>query len=1299
MEKRRKQALLGALVFTLLAFFKGWAAESPIQYLEINGSTGGPPTLGGYTIGRITGDQIQLWRSNNAPVTPTTDWRNGPYTNGSMTATYVWGSVGGNGLLITGDATYNTTTSSTDALTWSETIRGLNNSIIYQGSTKSAGSIEMHSGSITISGDANLNGTNFMATAKNGDTNLDGIAGNNVTSNTSTTVSLSNMTNAAGFNGTLLLQSDINVVNIGSGANVNRTGSNANAGKMTVSGAVENRVNFNLAHASQQWTFSGQVDLSDTATDGAVNVVTITSGRLDRSDAAATTTTASIIGSEGDTTYNIDGGTVRTIDTNGGNARLINSNGRFDFMNPSGTVGGINAQNYNTRDYSAATKETITGNNSTEEYNAGQYLVYTLLNVGDTVTVNTGADVRVGVIDYNDNDDGALTNLNRYKFEAQSLTSDAFDAINSWDYSANTAYSGPNALEAQITANKVDVHGTLVIHENIYNWGKDKAAIAADDTHNIINTLTVKNGGKVTIDRSSIHGTGAGGAQVDVDAGGTLFGFGHFGGNTTGPNNSIVQPGSDIFGEKTPVRSNVDGSVTLAAGAVNAGTGRVQQAGGRIQPYNTDLFTLGWGGLQPGIGGGPAYRPGETETDAVEKLMGVVFRTENKFEFKETSFLSTRLFAEFDATGNPNEDIRIDGNKPLHYSDAVLANELVFADVLAAVTAPALGNGSDLPIRNTLQSKIAQSTKVQYDPVFGLHNELKSKLDFKLYEGGGITNDKQTYYFNVASSENVIAELAGYDDANHLFNRMILKSDMLGEWTFLYDWDETTSTGQHNIILRYRMLAEHPQNGGLVIRETERNNILVAKYLDEIRYPFVTDTSMLNLPKDYAGDIVGLDYDSSSVYDKDGNYSAHSDDPADKNELDRDWLIYNNKGYTGDMVQWYRDNLPTPATQWKDEYMMDWEDLLHAFQLELQDGGKGMSRGLRMLHAEPYANLSESNFNVMGQFIRNRERNSVSALYEVENPDYPRDFNEVDTMFDPVLDAGRMDRFVQNPIRFWASGFGTTGSGRKSGTEYGFDQEIWGGSLGVVKEFGDLYGGLTVGYARAHNTWDDIPSGGTTKSYMAEALIGYRLPGMFFGELYADYSYGEQKMSRHFDIANYYTGTATGDFNDHLYAGGLRFGWQKPFWGSWLFLPTVGFQVMHYRAGAFTETGRANMAPLLKVHDGWMNRTMYKVPMMARVSRAWAINDTMVLTPEFRAGITPIFGNTRGKVKAEWVGNPFPDRTFVSYGVDRGRYEAEIGATIELSRKGRFYVAGNYDLVYSKNNTMHNYSIQAGWNF
>ena len=1009
----------------------------------------------------------------------------------------------------------------------------------------------------------------------------------------STTVTLHDMTanGATGFNGTLTLTSNANVVNILQDAIVSV------AGVMTIDGITSNEVTVDIQRTAidTDYIFRGQVNFGGTNAAGAANSIDIKSGCLDNGD------TALVVGADagGSVDISVSGGSTRYIDTNAGV-------GNYYFT-------GGNVYNIRDENKAAADKTDLTVASSAV-YNGGSYNANSILNMGDSTAGTGGIQVGGGTAGTTNLTIGAITpnDWTDYYYKAIDLTG-----------SANFI----TGQQAQLTATNVVVGGAtdknskLTIHENFANWGLDELTVNTNN-RNIVDTMQIY--GQVTIDRTTVQSDKAGGTQVTVMQEGVLRGFGQF---------------ADGALPHTPIRANVIGDVLLSAGNPAADV-----KGATLQPYDKTLFS---------------HSGTENNWQNVKNLMGVVFQVDGDTEFQQASILSTRLFAYDD--GNPLNPINETPVTTGNWSDALYTNSATFSTIWT--------NTSERD--NSITDKTAQKYKAQYNPVFGFDYEITSKKDFTVYKGDGSATDT-TYWFKVVQSATEIEGLYQKNDttgtlmadANHLFNRLILKSDMLGEWYFTYN------DNHDEIILRFRLLAEHPVNGGLVVNETERNNILPGKYLDEIRYPFETSYQH-NLPNEYPGDLP-LGSDNSN--------------------------FYGDTGYNGDLVAWYENPLTRPAAadNYKKAWMEDWAELLQGFQLELQNATYGMSRGLRMLHAESYANLSESNFNVMSQFIRNRERNAVSALFQVEsnNGEEAVDWDRTDS----DLEERYGDFFVRNPMRFWASGFGADGRHRKSGSEYGYNTEIWGGAVGAVKEIRDQYYGLTLGYSRARNTWNDLPSAGTTNSYLVEALFGTRIFNWGFLELHANYSYGQQKMNRTINLGGgYYTGWAKGEFNDHLFGGGVRVGYQKML-GGWLLLPTLGVQAMHYRNGSFTERGRQNMANIMQFEDGSMNRSLLRTPLVVRVSRSFAVSG-FVLTPEVRGGVTTLLGPRRGKARAQWVGNPFSGRYFTSYGAKRDWYELEAGATVELSRRGRFYVAGNYDYSYSSKSHMHSFSLQTGLNF
>ena len=818
---------------------------------------------------------------------------------------------------------------------------------------------------------------------------------------------------------------------------------------------------------------------------------------------------------------------------------------------------------------------------------------------------------------------------------------------------------GQGAYGNQVTADNIFVSGNtkLILHEDKNHLGLDITAVPVLD-RTIANTTIVQ--GELTIDRGSIHGSTGITASIVVENDGILYGFGQ--------NEYLGGAYGNHWDQYEQLRAQLYGNLYLDTGAT-------------LQPYDLGLSSYYFKGgvvdptkVNDGLFYGWDYNTYQNEH------RGSVFQVDDETgnggttAFMHGSIMRSRLFNGLDGrevtlVGQMNDDGTTDMDT--QYSDSLLTVAADFSNVLQEVK----NNGG-----NTLK---AQAAKVQYDPVFGFHYDVKSKQEFQIYEEEGF-QDKTYYYAVVNTQGNAITELNGYDDANHLFNKLILKSDMLGKYDFL------KSDTDDSIYLRYRMLAYHPTEGGIKRTMEEyghRNEIVPAQYLDEIRYPFRGQPgSDLNgkLSIDPSEDVVGDGYNKAGY---NGNmqdfYYYATRKPGDP---DHDPALYN-----------------PVFDNYKPEWIDDWANLFQGIQLAVGDN-KGLYRAVRMLHAETYANVSQTAFDVMNQFTRNRERNAVSALFQVENDLFEDAMNEVEgaDAYASLTDMDRPDFYVCNPTRFWASGFGAYGRQMRTGAsgEMGYDTTVWGGAVGVIQELGDFYIGGTIGYADSETKYGQTAV--KSKSYIAEGLVGARIFGLGFAEVYASYSFNENRNSRVVDLAGGipggYYGVATGEFDSQVYNLGFRLGYQKVLGDNWLFIPTIGFNVMHHRGESFTESGRANMANRMVFDKSSMDRTLFRVPIEFRLNRAIALGK-FVLMPEIRAGFTPLLGDTRGEVKAKWIGNPINNRYFTSIGASRGSYEGWVGATFELSRRGRFYAAANYDFVYGANYTSHNYSIQAGMNF
>ena len=652
-------------------------------------------------------------------------------------------------------------------------------------------------------------------------------------------------------------------------------------------------------------------------------------------------------------------------------------------------------------------------------------------------------------------------------------------------------------------------------------------------------------------------------------------------------------------------------------------------SGSILRPYDSSIFDIV----------NPLYRGAvfEVQADAGTGKGGVS-------TFYGGSTLSTRLFADPDG-----KSIAINGvNTATNYSDSLKSLDVDFSSI-----------------------GVKPAEKVQYDPIFGYRNELKSKLDYLIYQGDGTIENDNTYYGTVVESSFSIPELAGYDDANHLFNREILKSDMLGEWWFE---KATSNVTDDSVVVRFRLLAAHPADGGIAKVMEEPNAKRAARMIDIIRYPFQNDYNDLSPAIDPTAD--GKTSSNPEIYA-----------PAD--------------GYNGNMREFYAEAYkqnPEIYSNYNDQYIKDWENLLLGMQKSSISAGV-LNEDVRQLHPEAYASMVNVNLQLMDQFNRTREQHAMSSVFQVENTLYAEAVAMAegsDYAYASLDDCG-VDQFVCNPIRFWAAGFGSTGNQKKDGYEYGFDTDVWGGALGVVKECGDWYFGVTGGYARVDAKWKELRATAKNDAYMVQAHAGLRL-GLGFVEAYANYAYNNQNMTRDIVITSY-SGIAKGDYHDDIYGGGIRAGYQLVFGGKWLLVPTIGLSYTSSENGSFSEeSGRAFQSTLLRFRSGDIKRRVVKMPISLRLNRSFALG-SFVLTPEVRASFSPVFGNKNAKATTEFVGNPVPGQYFYAVGIDNGRYVANVGTSLELSRHGRFFLSGNYDYTFRRKSHEHNYSIMTGLNF
>lgn len=856
-------------------------------------------------------------------------------------------------------------------------------------------------------------------------------------------------------------------------------------------------------------------------------------------------------------------------------------------------------------------------------------------------------------------------------------------------------------------------------------------------------------------------------ANVVVGTNGILQGFG--------------QITSDV--DHTPQRPTIVGDVAVLAGGMLR-----PYDGASSDPTSKGIFVVHGNALeynqstnpadlyQPGAGNRPDYSGAGLFETYASRLKGLIQQVDGSVYFEHGSRLSTRLFAEIDdvttrgatldlvSTGS---DIDLDYSKyhsftPLgqvvtvdrRWGDSIEATQqLNFNEI--AYQSIYLRNGINNPYAKSeldagigyadgqaisgdyyqtisignidpkVWAGVAQYSKVQYQPVMGFVNELKTKLDYEIYNGDG-REDDPTYYYQVAynaASAGGIEALRNMPDANHLFNRDILFSDMLGNWSFLKQADET------GVVLRYRLLAKHPQDGGLAIDQKLRNSREVAKKLDEIRYPFLTPVNMADsslnglFDADPSLDGLRITSDGSQVVNYVTPYDVSYADGHDSvNYYAYDGNPYDKAGFDGDIERHYYLH-QSRFGNYREDWVHDIAMYFHAFQLEVTSQDTA-HRAMRLISAEPYASQTNVNFATMDQFIASRERNAVSALYEVETRS-----GKVEKMGDQHMPADaevfREDEgmaFVNNPVRFWTAALGGHAKQQMVGDEYGYTTDGAGMQLGAIKEYGDLYFGLTGGFMRDRTRWSDLQAKSYTNSYMGEALLGIHR-NYWFLEFSGNFGYMDHKTNRDITLGeylnqdeynplldcrlddNYYNGVYSvqhsGNYGDLVWGGGLRLGYQKVLAEKWMFLPTIGLNYFRSQnASGFTEDGPDNAAFRLVFDKGDIDRQVLRVPVMLRLSRVFNLTQSgWILTPEVRAGVTANLLDKNGEATYKWRGNPIPNRYMTAWGLEEDRFTYRAGATLEVSRRGRFYGAANYDCGFWSKNLSHTFSLQAGLNF
>ncbi len=858
------------------------------------------------------------------------------------------------------------------------------------------------------------------------------------------------------------------------------------------------------------------------------------------------------------------------------------------------------------------------------------YQSYSILNMSET-HLDSGAVVNIG---------GVLSGQYGYKMFNEPTTKSGAN-----DYDRNQERLG---LGNQLSTNVLSIYGgsKLMIHEDAARTGKSSSTIASfysEETRNIINKAYIQAGSEMTIDRTTVHGTVPGTAEIHVLGGtetsGVLYGFGEWNANDR---------------SHQPLRANLVGNLYLDTNAL-------------LQPFDADFYSHkdsdGYNDALRNHHTFDTYNQYESQNN---QLRGVVFQvsssdgtaagTGGNTYFQSSSTIRSRLFA--DSNGMNPEVVEGDRVKSptTSYSDYLKSTG---SDFSAIVDPDMTAVKSDL---------VRPYNKVQYQPVFGYHSDLASKLKFNIFD---CNTKEQSYYFKVIDGDRTINELVGYNDANHLFNNQILVSDMLGSWNFL------KSSDNQDITLRFRLLAEHPMNGGLAANVLDENNLAMARIMDEIRYPFWTPYTDLNL---------GMD----PSFQKRAEFGGGLNPSV--------------PGYNGNMSEWYAANKKSgnhAFDNYTASYIADWE----RFFLGLQDTlacATSIDDVINQLQPEVYSTLTDTDFDIMSAFIRNRERNSLANRYRPYVNDYCNRCPKQSACPHKSVDPGS--------LQFWASAFGADGNyNRDNGTSngiasrssYGYDTRLWGGAVGLIRDWERSYLGVTIGYGTQKNKWDGLPAETKTDAYIAEVLYGRRI-GKGFVEAYADFSYNDQDVRRSIK-AGRYEANFDAKFHDLVFAGGVRAGYLADLGCGWTLMPTVAVNVMHARSNTIEETrgsiGAQGAATQLVLDQSSMNRTVVRVPIMAKVSKVFKTGNCVEIVPEAHAGVIANLGNTSSKVKAKFAGNPTDNRWFSAESEGKGDVEAVVGGSVEIGRKDQYYFSGSYDFSASKNSKEHSFSLATGVNF
>ena len=264
----------------------------------------------------------------------------------------------------------------------------------------------------------------------------------------------------------------------------------------------------------------------------------------------------------------------------------------------------------------------------------------------------------------------------------------------------------------------------------------------------------------------------------------------------------------------------------------------------------------------------------------------------------------------------------------------------------------------------------------------------------------------------------------------------------------------------------------------------------------------------------------------------------------------------------------------------------------------------------------------------------------------------------------------------------WGRAYGQWGNGRDRNFEYGTDQDIYGGALGIDYRTGPAVFGVAGGWSHDKLDYDLGNSRGKSNSWQAGAYVNYAAGPIDF-DLQGSYSHGKFNASKAINVATIASDTDA-RFNGHLWKVIGTVGYNADMGGITL-RPFVGFDLSHGKVKSFTETGAGALDLTVASINARRTDIVGGVDLGSKASLGFA--------PYARLAYRYDLKNRDRNVSAYFNGDPGTE--FTVAGVRSGRGEGDVDAGLSYGISPGSSVFVGYEGTFRKDIRSH--GVSAGF--